>query len=126
MKTPRGSARRAGRWDVRSGDIVTVDFGIPVGGTPALMRPAVVVTADQVLVTYRTMVHVVPITSNVTRSWVTDVPIGSEASVDRSSVAQCHLCAVVDASQIIGTVGSVGPVVLAQIRSIIADLLDIP
>lgn len=42
------------------------------------------------------------------------------------SVAQCHLCAVVDRLQVVHETGSnVGPVLLAQIRAVLGDLLDI-
>ena len=34
---------------MHSGDVVIVDFGIPVGSTPALARLAIVVTADETL-----------------------------------------------------------------------------
>ena len=111
---------------MRSGDIVRVDFGLPVGSTPAFIRPAVVVTADQTLSLYSRTVHVVPITSNVERSWATDVLLtGPGLSVD--SAAQCHLCSVIDSSQVVEELGAnVGPVLLSQIRSVLGDLLDIP
>jgi mRNA-degrading endonuclease toxin of MazEF toxin-antitoxin module len=110
---------------VRSGDVVRVDFGVPVGSTPALIRPAVVITSDLTLVAYSTTFHVVPITSNVSRAWASDVPLDAP-DLPRPSVAQCHLCAVVDRLQIVEhTTANVGPLVLAQIRSVLADLLDI-
>jgi mRNA-degrading endonuclease toxin of MazEF toxin-antitoxin module len=110
---------------VRSGDIVTIDFGIPIGSTPAFVRPAVVVTADLTLAAYSTTFHVVPITSNVTRQWLTDVAL-KDTRLPLASVAQCHLCAVVDRDQLIEeTRLNVGAITLAQIRSTLADLLDI-
>ena len=110
---------------MRSGDVLTVDFGIPVGSTPALVRAAIVVTADQTLAIYRRTVHVVPVTGNVGRSWSSDVAlVGSGLPID--SAAQCHLCAVIDASQVVEETGlNVGPLLLAQVRSVIGDLLDI-
>jgi mRNA-degrading endonuclease toxin of MazEF toxin-antitoxin module len=111
---------------VRSGDILLVDFGNPVGSTPALIRPAIVITADQTLAIYATTLHVVPVTSNLERSWSTDVLVdGPEFAVD--SVAQCHLCGVIDQLQIVTETGqNIGAVHLAQIRSVMADLLDLP
>ena len=110
---------------MRSGDVLTIDFGIPVGSTPALVRPAVVVTADQTLAIYTTTMHVVPLTTNVGRGWATDVRLTEPGLSSRS--AQCHLCAVIDRSQVVAETGvNVGPVVLSQIRSVIGDLLDIP
>ncbi len=110
---------------MRSGDILTIDFGIPIGRTPALFRPAVVVTADLTLALYSTTFHVVPVTRNVDRSWASDVRM-NDAGVGADSVAQCHLCGVVDRLQIVNETGvNVGPVLLAQIRSVVGDLLDI-
>jgi mRNA-degrading endonuclease toxin of MazEF toxin-antitoxin module len=125
MRTPAGSSDRPPRCLVRSGDVVTIDFGVPLGSTPALVRPAVVVTADLTLVAYSTTFHVVPVTTNVARAWASDVPL-IDSGLPQSSVAQCHLCAVVDQLQIVGeTTINVGQLLVAQIRSVLGDLLDI-
>jgi mRNA interferase MazF len=111
---------------VRSGDVVRVDFGLPVGSTPGLVRPAIVVTANQTLTFYSTTLHVVPVTTNVGRQWSSDVGL-ADSALPRDSVAQCHLCAVIDSSQIVEEPGhNIGAVYLAQIRSVLADLLDLP
>jgi mRNA interferase MazF len=111
---------------VRSGDVVRVDFGDPIGSTPAKVRPAIVVTADQTLAAYSATFHVVPVTTNVERSWSTDVLI-SDGALPMNSAAQCHLCGVVSSSQVVAETGeNVGAVYLSQIRSVLADLLDIP
>jgi mRNA-degrading endonuclease toxin of MazEF toxin-antitoxin module len=111
---------------VRSGDVVTVDFGIPVGSTPAFVRPGIVITADQTLARYSRTMHVVPVTRNLERAWITDVPL-IDVPLPSHSAAQCHLCAVVDASQIVGETGiNIGAFLLSQIRSVLGDLLDIP
>jgi mRNA-degrading endonuclease toxin of MazEF toxin-antitoxin module len=121
-----GSLVQLQRFPVRSGDIVTIDFGVPVGSTPALTRPAVVVTADQTLQRFATTFHVVPLTTNVARAWSTDVAL-DDAGLMESTVAQCHLCTVVDAAQVTGhSAMNVGALHLAQIRSVLADLLDCP
>ena len=74
---------------------------------------------------YTTTFHVVPVTTNVDRAWSSDVRL-DESGLLTDSVAQCHLCAVVDQLQVVGeTVGNVGPLLLAQIRSVLGDLLDI-
>ncbi len=113
------------QWLVRSGDILLVDFGLPIGSTPALIRPAIVVTADQTLALYSTTFHVVPVTGSVERAWSTDVPIDGFGVVV-NSVAQCHLCGVIDQLQIVDETGAnVGAVHLAQIRSVLVDLLDL-
>ncbi len=110
---------------MRSGDILIVDFGIPTGSTPAKLRPAIVVTADPILANFRKTLHVVPVTTNVGRAWISDVYLDT-VGLAADSVAQCHLCTVIDSSQIVDeTIGNVGAVLLAQIRSVIGDLLDI-
>ena len=112
---------------MRAGDVVTVDFGIPEGSEPGFERPAVIVTADLVLPSPRTL-HVVPLTSNVTRRLPTEVEL-DEVGLPVRSAAQVHLCGVVSVTRLRGVDGSapnVGHAALAQIRSIIADLLDCP
>jgi mRNA-degrading endonuclease toxin of MazEF toxin-antitoxin module len=122
----RGSAHQTRRSPVRSGDLLMVDFGHPVGSTPALIRPSIVITADQTLRHYSATMHVVPVTSNVGRALRTDIDL-RDADLPVHSVAQCHLCAVIDASQVTSEMGSnVGAVLVAQIRSVLSDLLDIP
>jgi mRNA interferase MazF len=113
---------------MRAGDIVTVDFGIPHGSEPGFARPAVIVTADLVLQSSPRTLHVVPLTSNVTRRLPTEVEIG-EVDLPLRSAAQAHLCGVVSVTRLRDVGGSapnVGHAALAQIRSIIADLLDCP
>ncbi len=111
---------------MRAGDIITVDFGMPAGSGPGFERPAVVVTADLVVTRTPRTFHVVPVTSNVHRAMSTDVPVESEG-LDKSSVGQCHLLTVAEIERVKqdGGRGNVGPVVLAQLRSVIADLLDL-
>ena len=109
---------------MRAGDIVRVDLGIRVGSEPGFQRPAIVVTADVVLASNPRTVHVVPVTTNIARALPSEVRI--DAGLDRPSVAQCHLCAVVSTERIIdGPGGHIGAVALAQLRAVIADLLDI-
>lgn len=111
---------------MRAGDLVEVDFGLPAESEPGFVRPAVVVTADLVLDGRPRTVHVVPVTPNTARSLPTEVPVSADG-LDRPSVAQCHLCTVVSTVRIeAGGLGSVGAVALAEVRSVLGDLLDIP
>jgi mRNA interferase MazF len=111
---------------MRAGDVVGVDFGVPAGSEPGFARPAVVVTADAVLDGRPRTIHVVPITSNVSLSLPTEIRVSSEG-LDRPSAAQCHLCTVVSAERVFsGDRGNIGSASLAQVRSILGDLLDIP
>lgn len=111
---------------MRAGDIVTVDFGVPAGSGPGFERPAVVVTADLVVAQMPRTFHVVPVMSNVTRAMSTDVPVDA-AGLGADSVGQCHLLTIAEIERIKddGGRGNVGPVALARMRSVIADLLDL-
>ena len=103
---------------MRSGDIVIIDFGLPVGSTPALVKPAVVITAQPTLDEFVQTFHVVPITSTE-RRWPSDV------ATDRGH-AQCHLVTTVDQSQVMeSTTDNVGAVTLTQIREIVSVLLGL-
>lgn len=113
---------------VRSGDVVGVDFGIPQGSEPGFVRPAVIVTAERILEHRPRTVHVVPITSNTSRRMPTEVEIDMPDETV-SGLAQVHLCSVISTTRIETDRfphQNTGPITLAQIRSIIADLLDLP
>ncbi len=103
---------------MRSGEIAIIDFGIPIGSIPALVRPAVIVTAQPTLDQFDQTFHVVPITSTL-RHWPSDV------STERGH-AQCHLLTVVDRSQVVQqTTENVGAVLLAQMREVVSVLLGL-
>ena len=111
---------------MRSGDVVAVDFGVPQASEPGFRRPAIVITADSVLAGRPMVVHVVPITGNTARNLPTEVGVSAEG-LSRLSAAQCHLCTVVSTSRLDhDSLGNVGPAELAQVRSVLRDLLDIP
>lgn len=111
---------------MRAGDVVWVDFGIPAGSEPGFARPAVVVSADLVLAPGPRTIHVVPLTSNVTRSLPTEVVV-STPELDQAWAAQCHLCTVVSTSRLQErAAGNVGAASLSAIRSVLGDLFDIP
>lgn len=112
---------------MKAGDIYRVDFGDPAGSEPGFVRPALLVTADNVLQRRPRTVHVVPITSNVVRALPTEVLL-ENGDLPRQSAAQAHLCTVISTSRMVEDIpeGNVGPIVLAQIRSVLGDLLDIP
>jgi mRNA interferase MazF len=111
---------------MQAGDIITVDFGIPAGSGPGFEHPAIVVTADLIVAQMPRTLHVVPVTSNVQRAMATDVPVDGDG-LDKNSVGQCHLLTVAEIQRVRddGGRGNVGPVALAQMRSVIADLLDL-
>lgn len=102
---------------MRAGEIVRCDFGTPARGEP--VRPAIVVTSDDVLEFRQHAVVVVPCTTNE-RGWL------SEVDVAEFGVAQTHLPTTISVDRIVeSTDVNVGPVTLQQIRELIADLLGI-
>ena len=113
------------RWQLmHAGDVVWLDFGVPAGSEPGFERPAVIVTADAVVAHKPRTIHVVPLTTNIERGLPTEV-IVTATGLGEPSAAQCHLCTVVSVTRL-GEVdlGNIGPVSLAQLRSVLADLLD--
>lgn len=108
------------------GDIVELNLGTPIGSKAGMLRPAVVVTAGRILRGEPTVIQVVPLTRTLRDS-------GAEIVVepDRGtgllapSAAQCQHVRSVATSRCRSRVGSVGPVTLAQIRGVLALLLDI-
>jgi mRNA-degrading endonuclease toxin of MazEF toxin-antitoxin module len=104
---------------MRAGDIVRCDFGTPARGEPGFIRPAIIVTSDDVLEYRQHAVVVVPCTTN-RRGWL------SEVDVAGFGVAQTHLPTTISVDRIVdATETNVGTVTLRQIRELIADLLGL-
>jgi mRNA-degrading endonuclease toxin of MazEF toxin-antitoxin module len=102
---------------MRSGDVYQVDFGWPVGSEAAFVRPAVVVTDDDILDSISETFQVVPFTSTV-RNWPTD--ISSEWGE-----AQVHLITTISSFAAGDHLGTVGPAKLRALREVLSDLLGI-
>lgn len=100
---------------MRSGDVYQVDFGSPLGSEAAFVRPAVVVTDDDVLDSISATFQVVPFTSTV-RNWPTDVS-------SEWGEAQVHLVTTVSVLAVTELLGSVGPAKLIALREVLSDLL---
>ena len=109
-----------------SGDLVDLDLGSPTGREAGFRHPAVVVTAQRVLDADPSIVQVVPVTSTL-RRLASEVEIEADGlnGLDTSSAAQCHHIRAVAVSRIESTRGNVGSGVTAQIREVLALLLDI-
>lgn len=104
---------------MRAGDVLRVDFGTPSRGEPGCVRPAIVVTSNDVLEFRQAAVVVVPCTTT-RRGWLTEVEIADVG------VAQAHLPTTIRVDRIIATdVTNIGSVALRQIRELIAELLEI-
>jgi mRNA interferase MazF len=112
---------------MNSGDVVTVDFGVPLGSEAGFVRPGVVVTADAFLRFRPTTVFVVPLTSTA-RSFPSHVEI---AANERNRLANTsHACVeqlrAVALERCTPTGGNVGPAVTHQLLDILAMITGMP
>ena len=104
---------------MRAGDIVRCDFGTPARGEPGFVRPAIVVTSDDVLEFRQHAIAVVPCTTT-RRGWLSEVGIAG------LGVAQAHLPMTISVDRVVeATDTNIGPVAVQQIRELIADLLEL-
>ena len=104
---------------MRAGDVVRCDFGTPARGEPGFVRPAVVVTSDDVLEFRQHAIAVVPCTTT-RRGWL------SEVDITGFGAAQAHLLTTVSVDRVVEATGTnIGPVALQQIRELITDLLGL-
>ena len=117
----RRSARRL-RWRcggfVRNGSAIFVVFAV---------SSWVVVTAQWILDGLPSVIQVVPLTSTV-RSFRSEVPIEADATnglVVRSA-AQCQHVRAVSTGRVRSVRGTVGPIVLQQVREALALIFDLP
>jgi mRNA interferase MazF len=111
---------------LQAGDVVEVDFGTPIGSEAGFVRPSLIVTATAVMSRDPKVFQVVPITSNVTRQMPTEVRL-ADRYPDRASAAQVHLLTSIPIARLTDVhLGQVASVELAQVRELIADMLDLP
>ena len=110
-----------------SGDVVELDLGLPTGSEAGFRHPAVVVTAQRILDAAPSVIQVVPLTSRL-RAFSSEVEIDPHPAngLDRRSAAQCHHVRAVSTRRTDSVRGNVGPAALAQIREVLAVVLDIP
>ena len=104
---------------MRAGDVVRCDFGTPARGELGFLRPAIVITCDDVLEFRQHAIVVVPCTTT-RRGWL------SEVDITGFGVAQAHLPTTISVDRVVETTATnIGPVALQQIRELIADLLGL-
>ncbi len=110
-----------------SGDVVHLELGRPEGREAGYLHPAVVVTAQRILVAAPTVIQVVPLTSTL-RGFHTEVVIEPDPSngLEQLSAAQCQHVRAVSPTRVVRTLGNVGPLALSQIRETIAVIIDLP
>ena len=104
---------------MRAGDVVRCDFGTPARGEPGFVRPAIIVTSDDVLKFRQHAIVVVPCTTT-RRGWLSEVEIAG------FGVAQAHLPTTISVDRVVETTDTnIGPVALQQIRELLHDLLGL-
>lgn len=104
---------------MRAGDVIRCDFGAPARGEAGYVRPAIVVTSDEVLEFRQHAIAVVPCTTTK-RGWL------SEVDITGFGVAQAHLPTTISVDRIVETTDTnIGSVALQQIRELISDLLGL-
>lgn len=109
-----------------SGDVVDLDLGSPRGREAGLRRPVVVITAQEILDESANVVQIVPLTSTI-RPFGSEVEVHSDESngLEFDSAAQCQHIRSVSVDRIESVRGNVGGPTLAEIRDVIALILDI-
>lgn len=110
-----------------SGDVVDLDLGLPEGREAGFRHPAVVVSAQRILAAEPTVVHVVPLTSTI-RGFHSELMIEPDDHnrLAVRSAAQCQHLRAVSTTRIGPGRGNIGAAILAQIREMVAVMLDIP
>lgn len=108
------------------GDVVDLDVGMPAGSEAGLRRPAIVVTAARILRGGPNVIQIVPLTRTI-RSSSTEVTIDPDGDnrLEARSSAQCQHVRSVATTRVRERTGTVGPVVLNEVRETLALLLDL-
>ena len=108
------------------GDVVELDLGMPAGSEAGLRRLAVIVTARRILDGEPNVVQVVPLTRTIRQS-STEVLIDPDEGnrLTDTSSAQCQHVRSVATRRIHERAGNVGPVVLGEVREVLALLMDV-
>ncbi len=109
------------------GDIVTVDFGTPIGSEAGFVRPAVLITADAFLRFRPTSVFAVPLTSTA-RSFPSHVLVAAEAvnGLRDDSSALVEQLRAVALERCSPATGNIGPTVAHQILDVLAMITGMP
>lgn len=109
------------------GDVVTVDFGMPIGSEAGFLRPGVVVTADDFLRFRPITVFVVPLTST-RRALPSHIEIAPDPSngLERPSWALVEQLRAVAVERCSAPNGNVGPAVTHQLLDILSMITGMP
>ena len=109
------------------GDVVLVDFGVPVGSEPGFVRPAVVLMADSFLRFRPSVIFVAPLTMTE-RLFPSHVEIQADAlnGLEARSWALVEQLRAVASSRSGEPTGNVGSVAIHQIHDVLAMITGAP
>ena len=112
---------------VNAGDIVEVDFGMPMGSEAGYRRPGVVLTADAFLRLRPTTVFVVPLTST-RRSFPSHIEVEADETnqLRVTSYAPAEQLRAVATERCGPPTGNVGQAVLHQLLDTLAIITGMP
>lgn len=112
---------------VNFGDVVTVDFGTPIGSEAGFTRPAIIATADAFLRFRPSMVFAVPLTTTP-RTFPSHVAIEPD-DLNGLSAPSCALVEQMRAVAIercSAAHGNVGPVVSHHVLDVVGMITGMP
>lgn len=109
----------------RRGELWLVAVGAARSGEPGKHRPAVVVSADELLAGVDDeLVVIVPVSSSRSRTPLRPV-IGPDEGVDAVSVAVCRGIRAVARARLVQRLGTVKPETMREIEGALADILGL-
>lgn len=107
----------------KRGEIWLTAFGAARRGEPGKTRPAVVLSANELLIgSADELIIVVPFSSSVTPS-ILRPPIGPETGIDNPSAAICRAIRGVARSRLLRRIGEVGDEKMAEIERAVGLVL---
>lgn len=110
---------------VSSGDVVWLALSATVGHEQSGHRPALIVAGEGYLTMTDTLALVVPLTST-DRGWPNHVPVTGQHGLGTASLAMTEQLRAVSRTRITAVSGTVDEACLAEVRTWLADYLDLP
>lgn len=97
--------------ELRQGDIVWVDYGLPLGSEAGYKRPSIVVQSNDFNASRISTTICIPLTSNLRFGNIPGSVLlrRGETGLDKDSLAQAHLVTAIDRAAIFDWVGRIGP-----------------
>lgn len=110
--------------DLAPGSVAWADLAPVRGREPAGHRPVLVLASARYLEAVTTLVVCVPVTS-VDRGWPNHVPLRGATGLGRPSWAMTEQVRTLSRDRVTRTSGSVGTSTLQDVRTWLADFLDL-